>query len=73
MQGLSIGCDWRVVLRSPSREAARQREMEGCYLCEGQPRAVGSLCISCNRRVRVEPQLRELNPDGQSFKNRESR
>jgi len=52
-----------------AREAVRQRQVEGCELCEGQPRAVSTLCISCDRLVRAEPRLRELKPDGKSFKN----
>jgi len=48
----------------------RLGQAEACELCEVQPRIVGSMCIPCDRLVRVEPRLKELNPDGKAFKNR---
>ncbi|KIM40642.1 hypothetical protein M413DRAFT_19228 [Hebeloma cylindrosporum] len=52
-----------------AREGVRQGQVEGCEYCEDQPRAVSTLCISCDRLVRAEPRLRELKPDGKVFKN----
>lgn len=49
-----------------AREAVHQLEVERCESCKGQPRAVGTLCISCDS---LEPRLRELRPDEKSFKN----
>ncbi|KAF4613694.1 hypothetical protein D9613_007449 [Agrocybe pediades] len=53
-----------------ARESVRLGQAEGCELCDIQPRIAGStLCIPCDRLVREEPRLKELNPDGKTFKN----
>ena len=44
-------------------------QVEGCELCEVQPRIVGTMCIPCDRLIRAGPRLRELGPDSQVFKN----
>ncbi|KDR68591.1 hypothetical protein GALMADRAFT_1036536 [Galerina marginata CBS 339.88] len=52
-----------------AREGVRIGQVEGCELCETQPRMVGTMCIPCDRLVRAEPRLRELSSDGKLFKN----
>jgi len=51
------------------REGVRVGQVEGCELCEVQPRIVGTMCIPCDRLIRAGPRLRELGPDSQVFKN----
>ncbi|TEB34610.1 hypothetical protein FA13DRAFT_1491737 [Coprinellus micaceus] len=51
-----------------AREGVKQGRTEACDLCKIQPRSVGSLCIPCERSARGGPRLRELNPDGATFK-----
>lgn len=53
------------------REGVRLGQVEGCDLCSSQPRTVGSLCITCDRRVCAEPQLREVSSDGKLYKSSE--
>ena len=52
-----------------ARDGVRLGQVEGCELCDIQPRAVGTMCISCDRLVRIEPRLREVKADGPVFKN----
>lgn len=52
------------------REGVRIRQVEGCELCEVQPRIVGTMCIACDRLIGAGPRLRELSSDNQVFKNR---
>ncbi|KAF8972247.1 hypothetical protein BDZ97DRAFT_1018426 [Flammula alnicola] len=52
-----------------AKEGVRLGQVEGCDLCKAQPRMVGTMCITCDRRICAEPQLRELNPDAKLFKN----
>ncbi|KAF8910518.1 hypothetical protein CPB84DRAFT_1812678 [Gymnopilus junonius] len=52
-----------------AREGVRLGQVEACELCDIQPRTVGTTCIPCDRLVRTEPRLRELNADGKTFKN----
>jgi len=51
------------------REGVRQGQVDGCELCEVQPRIAGTMCIPCDRLVRAGPRLRELGPDSKVFKN----
>ncbi|KJA16180.1 hypothetical protein HYPSUDRAFT_47611 [Hypholoma sublateritium FD-334 SS-4] len=51
-----------------AKEGVRLGQVEGCDLCSSQPRTVGSLCITCDRRVCAEPQLREVSSDGKLYK-----
>ncbi|KAF5341904.1 hypothetical protein D9611_001976 [Ephemerocybe angulata] len=52
-----------------AREGVKLGRVEGCEHCRLQPRSVGTLCIPCDRATRGGPRLRELNPDGATFKN----
>ena len=60
-------------LRPDFREGVRQHITEGCGSCNTLPRTVGDLCISCDRRSRIGPRIRELKVDGSAFKNSSSR
>ncbi|KAF8183437.1 hypothetical protein BJ912DRAFT_1023227 [Pholiota molesta] len=51
-----------------AKEGVRLAQVEGCDLCRTQPRTVGTLCITCDRRVCAEPQMRELSSDGKASK-----
>ncbi|KAF8335145.1 hypothetical protein F5887DRAFT_620511 [Amanita rubescens] len=53
------------------REAVRLGQVAGCETCKAQPRgSTGTLCTVCERRARAAPpKLRQLNPDGSTFKN----
>ncbi|CAA7269534.1 unnamed protein product [Cyclocybe aegerita] len=52
-----------------AREGVRQGQVDGCELCEVQPRIVGTMCIPCDRVMRAGPRLRELSRDANLFKN----
>ncbi|TFK36684.1 hypothetical protein BDQ12DRAFT_699509 [Crucibulum laeve] len=52
-----------------AKEGVRQGQVDACEHCSTQPRLVGTLCISCDRRSKVGPRLRELKSDGTTFKN----
>ncbi|KAF9479969.1 hypothetical protein BDN70DRAFT_857581 [Pholiota conissans] len=52
-----------------AKEGVRLGQVEACDLCKIQPRTVGTLCITCDRRVCAEPQMRELGSDSKAFKN----
>ncbi|PPQ92586.1 hypothetical protein CVT25_007278 [Psilocybe cyanescens] len=52
-----------------AREGVRLGQVDKCELCETQPRTVGTMCIPCDRVVRIEPQLRELSSDSKTFRN----
>ncbi|KAF9533958.1 hypothetical protein CPB83DRAFT_782603 [Crepidotus variabilis] len=52
-----------------ARDGVRLGQVEGCELCEAQPRIVGTMCIPCDRLVKTGPRLREMNPNSQVFKN----
>uniref|UniRef100_A0A8H7Y2D8 PARP catalytic domain-containing protein n=1 Tax=Psilocybe cubensis TaxID=181762 RepID=A0A8H7Y2D8_PSICU len=52
-----------------AREGVRLGQVDKCELCEVQPRTVGTMCIPCDRVVRVEPQLRELSSGSTTYKN----
>ena len=56
------------------REAVRLGQVAGCESCKVQPRSsTGTLCAVCERRARATPpKLRQLNPDGSTFKNSSS-
>ncbi|KAJ2932509.1 hypothetical protein H1R20_g4585, partial [Candolleomyces eurysporus] len=51
-----------------AREGVKQGRVDGCEHCKVQPRSMGSLCIPCDRASRGGPRLRELHPDGATFK-----
>ncbi|KAK2460257.1 hypothetical protein APHAL10511_007646 [Amanita phalloides] len=52
------------------REAVRFGQVASCESCKVQPRSAGTLCAACERRARAPPpKLRQLNPDGSTFKN----
>ncbi|KAF9439756.1 hypothetical protein P691DRAFT_607665, partial [Macrolepiota fuliginosa MF-IS2] len=48
--------------------SVRQVRGAGCKQCGAQPSAVGELCVTCDRRARAGPRLRELNPDSSTFR-----
>ena len=52
------------------REGVLQGQVEGCELCDMQPRIVGTMCIACDRLVCLGPRLKELDADGTIVKNR---
>ncbi|TFK27462.1 hypothetical protein FA15DRAFT_723863 [Coprinopsis marcescibilis] len=52
-----------------ARDGVRLGKAPGCDFCKVQPRSVGELCLACERQSRGNPRLRELKPDGATFKN----
>ncbi|KAH6913473.1 hypothetical protein BKA70DRAFT_1262984 [Coprinopsis sp. MPI-PUGE-AT-0042] len=51
-----------------AREGVRVGIVAGCSQCKVQPKSVGNFCIPCERQSRGAPRLRELKPDGATFK-----
>ncbi|CAL1717324.1 unnamed protein product [Somion occarium] len=51
-----------------ANDAVRRGQIAGCAQCRTQAASVGPLCTTCDKRNRAGPRLRELDPNGVTFK-----
>ncbi|GLB40707.1 hypothetical protein LshimejAT787_0805780 [Lyophyllum shimeji] len=52
-----------------AKEGVLQGVVQACESCEILPRTVGALCIACDRRAHSQGSIRELRPNGRTFRN----
>ncbi|KAL4249307.1 hypothetical protein ABKN59_007005 [Abortiporus biennis] len=50
-----------------AREAVKNGQAKGCAQCKTHYASAGALCVSCDKRNKAGPRLREIDPNGVTF------